>query len=156
MKIKTREEIRKIAEELKKKGKKIVTCNGSFDILHIGHVKFLEEARKQGDILIVGLNSDSSIKKYKDETRPIIQQQDRAEMLAALEAVDYITIYDEEVPMPFLEAVKPDIHVNGEEYGYDCIEAEAVKKNNGKIYLVKIYKDFSTTKLIEKIIKHGK
>ena len=156
MKIKTREEIKKIVEELKKEGRKIVTCNGSFDLLHIGHVKFLEEAKKQGEILIVGLNSDSSIKKYKDETRPIIQQQDRAEMLAALEAVDYITIYDEEVPMPFLEAVKPDIHVNGEEYGYECIEAETVKKNNGKIYLVKMYKDFSTTKLIEKIIKHGK
>ena len=153
MKIKTREEIGKIAEKLRRKGKKIVTCNGSFDILHIGHLKFLKEAKKQGNILIVGLNSDISIKKYKNKNRPITKQEYRAQMLAALELVDYITIYDEETPIHFVESVKPNVHVNGEEYGYDCIEAETVKRNNGKIYLVKMYRDFSTTKLIDKIFK---
>ncbi len=135
------------------KGKKIVTCNGSFDLFHYGHLIFLEYAKKQGDILIVGLNSDSSIKKYKSENRPIIPEKERSQIIAALEIVDYVYIFDETVPMPFIEAVKPDFHANGAEYGEDCIEAETVKKCGGKIYLVPRVAGLSTTELIQKIKK---
>ncbi|GAG14983.1 unnamed protein product, partial [marine sediment metagenome] len=97
-KIKTFEEIKEIAPKLKSEGKKIVTTNGSFDLLHIGHVKSLQKAKEYGDILIVGLNSDSSIKQYKSKDRPIVGQKERAEMLAALECVDYVVIFDETDP----------------------------------------------------------
>jgi len=150
-KIKTIEEIEHIVKGLKKDGKTIVTCNGAFDILHIGHIKFLKEAKEQGDILIVGLNSDSSVNLNKGNNRPINNEKNRAEILAALQYVDYIVIFQEKDPIKLLEIIKPDIHVNGEEYGENCIEADVVKKYGGKIYLIKKYGDFSTTNLIKKI-----
>jgi len=150
-KIKTIDEIKKIVEKLKKDGKKIVTCNGVFDILHIGHIKFLEEAKKQGNILIVGLNSDSSVKLNKEQSRPINTEENRANVLAAIEYVNYITIFSEKDPRRLLEVIKPNVHVNGEEYGKNCLEADTVKKHGGKIHLVKNFGGFSTTKLINKI-----
>jgi|SRR3989338_1533093 len=150
-KIKTAGEIKQIAEKLKKDGKKIVTCNGCFDILHIGHIKFLKEAKEQGDALIVGLNSDSSVKLNKGDRRPINDENSRAGVLAALGCVDYIVIFSEKDPRKVLEKIKPDIHVNGEEYGENCIESAVVKKNGGKIYLIKKYGDFSTTNLIKRL-----
>ena len=145
------QEIKVIVKEIKKQNKTIVTCNGCFDILHIGHLKFLEEAKEQGDVLIVAINSDSSVKENKGPERPINTENNRAEALAALECVDYITVFNEKTPINLLEIIKPNIHVNGEEYGEDCIEASTVKKFGGKMHLVKKYKDFSTTRLIEKI-----
>lgn len=153
IKIKTKEEIEQIVKDLKKQGKKIVTCNGCFDILHPGHIKFLREAKQQGDILIVGLNSDSSVKQNKGAERPINNENDRATVLDALEMVDYIVIFNENTPIPLLEIIKPNIHVNGEDYGENCIEAETVKRYGGKIHLVKLKKGLSTTKLIENILK---
>ena len=157
-KIKTREEIKKISEDLKKQGKIIVSTNGSFDLLHVGHIKFLQKAKKQGDVLIIGLNTDDSVRRwkkhvgYKDwESRPINDQESRSGMLAALECVDYVTLFDETECMPFIESVKPNIHVNGSEYGKDCIEAETVKKYGGKIYIIKIVGNYSTSNLIKKI-----
>ncbi len=150
-KIKTREELGEIVETLKKQGKKIVTCNGCFDIIHAGHIKFLTEAKAQGDILIMGLNSDSSVKANKGPKRPINNENDRAYILAALELVDYITIFNETTPIPLIEIIKPDIHCNGEEYGEDCIEAETVRKYKGKIHLIKLKEGFSTTNLINNI-----
>lgn len=150
-KIISRSKLRELAEKLKKEGKKIVTANGSYDVLHIGHIKTLEEAKKQGDVLIVGLNSDSSIKQYKSEFRPINNEEHRAEFIAGLESVDYVFIFDETVPMPFLEEICPDVHCNGIEYGENCIEAETVKKYGGRIHLTKRY--FSTTELIQKIME---
>lgn len=150
-KIKSIKEIGGIVKELKQKGKKIVTCNGCFDILHAGHIKFLKEAKAQGDILIVGLNSDSSVKQNKGPKRPINNENDRAEVLAALEMVDYITIFNEKTPLKLLEVIKPNVHVNGEEYGENCIEAPTVKKYGGKIYLIKLKKGYSTTNLISRI-----
>jgi rfaE bifunctional protein nucleotidyltransferase chain/domain len=157
-KIKTREEIIKLSEELKKQGKTIVTTNGSFDLLHIGHILFFEQAKKQGDILIVGLNSDKSVKEwkkhigYKDwDKRPINPQDARAKMLAALEFIDYITIYDEPDCLAFVESVKPNVHVNGSEYGKECIEAPIVKRYGGKVHIIKIIGDYSTSNLIRKI-----
>jgi rfaE bifunctional protein nucleotidyltransferase chain/domain len=152
-KIKTREEIAEIADRLRKDAKKVVTCNGSFDIMHIGHIKFLQEAREQGDALIVGLNSDASVKRYKSSDRPINPQECRAEFLAALECVDYVTLFDETDPIALLSVIKPDVHVNGIEYGEDCIEAETVRQNGGRLHLVPLFKDYSTTNMIKKIIK---
>lgn len=158
-KIITRNESIRLAKDLKKKGKKIITTNGSFDILHAGHIRFLKEAKKQGDVLFLGLNSDKSIRAwkkhigYKDwKKRPLVPQQFRAEMIAALECVDYVTIFDEMVPIPFIEAIKPNVHVNGEDYGKDCIEKQIVEKYGGKIYIVKNLGGFSTSRLIERIL----
>ena len=151
-KIKTRKEIEEISRKLKKEGKVIVTCNGTFDLLHPGHVKFLKDAKEQGDILIVGLNSDSSIKKYKSKNRPIIPEGSRADVVSALECVDYVTIFEEKDPRELLSVIKPDVHVNGEEYGMDCIEAEVVRKNGGRLHLVQLFGDFSKTKLIQRIL----
>jgi len=147
-KIKTIEEIGHLVRELKQKSKKIVTCNGCFDILHPGHIKFLKEAKQQGDILIIGLNSDSSVKQNKGPGRPINNENDRAQILAALEMVDYIVIFNEKTPIKLLETIKPDIHANGKEYGENCIEAEIVKKYGGKLYLISLVPRYSTTKMI--------
>lgn len=152
-KIKKINEIEEIVKELKKQGKKIVTCNGCFDILHAGHIKFLTEAKQQGEILIVGLNSDQSVKENKGSSRPINNENDRATVLAALETVDYITIFNEKTPIQLLERIKPNIHVNGEEYGENCIEAETVRKNGGRIYLINLIKGYSTSNIIKRIRK---
>lgn len=151
-KIKTRSEIETISRELRKQKKKIVTTNGAFDILHVGHVKSLEKAKSFGNVLIVGLNSDSSVRQYKSPDRPIINQEDRAEMLAALEAVDYVVIFNEPDPRNFLKAVKPDFHVKSK-LGYKGIEKDVVEKNGGKIILIDDIPGLSTTMLIDKIKK---
>ena len=130
-----------------------VMATGTFDLLHMGHIYFLKEAKKQGDILIVGLNSDKSVKMNKGPKRPINNQKNRAEVLSALEIVDYITIYGEKDPRKLLSIIKPNVHCNGAEYGKNCIEAGVVRKNGGKIYLIKLVKGFSTTKIVEKIKK---
>lgn len=152
--ISSREELKRICESLRKKGKKIVTCNGSFDLFHRGHLYILEEAKKQGDVLVVGLNSDSSIQQYKSKDRPVISQEVRADMLAALECVDYVIIMDEpEIAVPLVKLVRPNVHVNGANYRENCVEAEAVKEAGARLHLVPMYKDFSTTNLIKKILK---
>jgi D-glycero-D-manno-heptose 1,7-bisphosphate phosphatase len=143
-KIKTLPEL----EKIKSTGKKIVTTNGCFDILHAGHMKALKESKAQGDILIVGLNSDDSVRRLKGPTRPVNNEFSRAATLASLDCVDYVLIFSEDNPIAFLDAVKPDIHTNSEEYGENCIEAETVKKNGGEIYLIKKIPGLSTTKII--------
>jgi rfaE bifunctional protein nucleotidyltransferase chain/domain len=131
--------------------KRIVTLNGSFDLLHAGHLEIIYEAKKLGDVLIVMLNSDESIRKYKSEKRPVVPFEYRKVLISAIEFVDYITVFDEKDPRNILKIIKPDIHVNGEEYGLNCIEAEIVKKFGGRIHLVKKYFSLSTSKIIEKI-----
>ncbi|MDP7115610.1 MAG: adenylyltransferase/cytidyltransferase family protein [Candidatus Woesearchaeota archaeon] len=138
-----------VCDRLRNEGKKIVMCNGSFDILHAGHIKFLTEAKGQGDVLVVGLNSDSSIKKYKSEDRPINKEGDRAFVLAALFVVDYVVVFSDVNPIKLLEVVKPSVFVNGVEYGEDCVESEVVKKFGGRVHLVENYKGLSSTKIIE-------
>lgn len=159
-KIQSRDELCEISASLRKKGKKIVTINGSFDILHVGHVRLLQEAKRQGDILIVGLNSDESVRRwkkhvgYKDwEKRPINQQEARAEMLAAFACVDYVTIFEETDSLAFVESIRPDIHVNGSEYGENCVEAQTVKRYGGRIHIVKLHDGFSTSSLIKRILE---
>ncbi len=140
-----------LSASLKSQGKQVVTLNGSFDLMHAGHLHILEEARKQGDVLIVGLNSDASIRQYKGPDRPIIPQEYRARMLLALRVVDYVHVFDETEPMPFLEEVKPHVHVNGSEYGADCIEAPTVKKHGGAIHIVEKVPGLSTSAILARI-----
>lgn len=158
-KIKTREEIKELVEGLKSQEKTIVTINGSFDILHVGHIKMLKEAKQQGDVLFVGLNSDESVRAWKKivnnpnwHKRPINPEQARAEMLAALDSVDYVEIYEEPECMPFLENIKPHIHVNGSDYGKECVEAPTIEKHGGKIHIAKFTEGYSSTTLIDKIL----
>ena len=147
----TRDRLAPLAALLRAQGKRIVTLNGSFDLLHAGHLHILEEARRQGDVLLVGLNSDASVRRYKSADRPIVSEGDRARMLLALRCVDYVHVFDEDVPMPFLEEVRPDVHVNGSEYGGDCIEAPTVKKHGGRIHIVEKVPGLSTSALVDKI-----
>jgi|GEM_PF-496295 len=152
-KIKSREEIIEIADRLRAAGYSIVTTNGAFDLLHIGHLKMLQEAKSLGDVLIVGVNSDRSIRRFKGPNRPINSERDRAEMLAALACTDYVTIFDELTPVPLLDAIKPRYHVNSPEHGYACIEKEVVLRHGGEIYISRLVEGLSTTTLIEKILQ---
>jgi len=151
-KIKDREELSEIVDNYRKcnKGIKIVTTNGAFDLIHSGHVRTLQKAKSYGDILIVGLNSDKSIKNYKSPLRPIIPQYERAEMLSALEVVDYVVIFDETNPIEFLKAIKPDFHIKSKS-GYKGLEKDVVESNGGKIILLDDIPGFSTTNLIQRI-----
>jgi D-beta-D-heptose 7-phosphate kinase/D-beta-D-heptose 1-phosphate adenosyltransferase len=148
-----RSQLKPLATTLRAQGKRIVTINGSFDILHSGHLHILREARDQGDVLIVGVNSDRSVRAYKGADRPYVSERDRAEMLLALRYVDYVHIFDEEVPMPFLEEVKPHVHVNGAEYGADCIEAPLVRSLGGRVHIVEKVPGLSTTAIASRIGK---
>lgn len=139
------------ADELREQKKKIATLNGSFDLLHAGHLQIIFEASQVGDVLIVALNSDSSIKKYKSPKRPIITLEYRLQMMAALQFVDYVTWFEETDPIKFLSIIKPDVHVNGAEYGENCIESEIVRSNGGKIHIVQLVPGLSTSEVIKKI-----
>jgi rfaE bifunctional protein nucleotidyltransferase chain/domain len=153
-KIKTLNEILKIIDNLKNDGKIIVTTNGCFDILHIGHVKYLQEAKKLGDVLIVGVNSDKSTRKIKGRGRPIMPVRERMEILAALESVDYIFPFDEPDPCAWLKKLKPNIHAKGGDYTMDrIIEKNAVEKSGGEIVLLKKINTKSTTDIIDIILK---
>ena len=141
---------RKVAA-LREKHLTIATLNGSFDLLHAGHLFIIHEASKQADRLLIALNSDSSIQRYKNLDRPIIPLMYRLEMIAALEFVDFVTWFDETDPRVFLEKIKPDVHVNGAEYGSDCIESEVIKRYGGKLHLVQRIPSLSTSMVIDKI-----
>lgn len=156
-KILTLEEAGKKAEELKGHGKKIVTVNGSFDLLQAGHLDFLEEAKQQGDVLIVGINTDESVRSGKGPTRPIIPEENRLALLAALICVDYVTLmkgmYTEEPHGSLLPTIKPNIHVNGEEYGpvEGWVEYPTMQEFGISAYQVKRRPNLSTSEIIEKI-----
>jgi len=153
-KIKSFAGIKKISRALKKRGKSIVFTNGCFDILHYGHVKYLEEAKRKGDILIVGINSDSSIRSIKGKNRPIICQEDRSRTVAALASVDYVTLYNEDTPEKIIKAVKPDLLIKGSDWNKeDIVGAKFVASYGGKTKTIKHYKGRSTTNIINKIAK---
>lgn len=143
-----------IVKKLKSQNKKIVTTNGVFDILHLGHVKYLEEAKKLGDVLIVGINTDSSVKQIKGNKRPINNEKSRICVLAGLESVDYAFLFDEEDPRNWLEKIKPNFHVKAGDYKINqIIEKDVIEKNKGKVILMPMVRGYSTTKLIDKILK---
>ena len=138
---------------LRRQGKTVVFTNGCFDLMHIGHVKYLEEASKGNRVLIVGLNSDTSINRIKGPSRPIIRQKSRAAVLAALESVDFVVIFNEATPYKIIAAIKPDILVKGADWkGRSVVGEDLVKK----VELVKYIQGFSTTNIIKKIIKSEK
>jgi rfaE bifunctional protein nucleotidyltransferase chain/domain len=142
-----------IREKVKKEGKKVVFTNGCFDILHRGHVDYLEKAKKLGDILIVGLNSDESVKKIKGEKRPIVPQDDRAMVLSALGCVDYVCLFDQETPRELIEKIIPDVLVKGGDWEKENIVGrKIVEENGGKVFTIPEVKGKSTQKIIQTII----
>jgi len=146
-----RESLRGLATTLRAKGKRLVTINGSFDVLHAGHLYILNEARRQGDVLIVGVNSDASVRAYKGPSRPVVTERQRAEMLLALRTVDFVHIFDETDPIAFLNELRPDVHVNGAEYGEHCIERDVVINNGGRLHLVDRIPNLSTSAVVEQL-----
>ncbi|MBS0626150.1 MAG: adenylyltransferase/cytidyltransferase family protein [Verrucomicrobia bacterium] len=136
---------------LRSEGLTIATLNGSFDMMHAGHLYIVSEAKKQADCLLVALNSDRSIQQYKNPLRPIVPLQYRLEMVAALEFVDFVTWFEETDPIQLLLKIRPDVHVNGAEYGENCIEAPTVRSYGGRLHLVNRIPTLSTSTLIEKI-----
>ena len=148
----SKETAAKLIEELKLQGKKVVFTNGCFDILHVGHLRYLNEAKKQGDILIVGVNSDSSVRQLKGEDRPINNEIDRAEMLSGLKAVDFTVIFEELTPIETLEKLKPSIHVKGGDYDKNKLpETATVEKNGGEVRILSFVEGKSTTNIVKKI-----
>ena len=146
-------DIQKKVKQLQENGKKVVFTNGVFDILHVGHLTYLEEARELGDVLIVGVNSDKSVKTNKGDKRPINPEQNRAEMLLGLKFVDFTVIFDEKTPENLLDLLKPDIHVKGGDYKKeDLPETEIVEKNGGEVKILSFVDNISTTEIINKII----
>lgn len=138
----------------KKEKKKIVFTNGCFDLIHPGHIRYLKEAKKFGDILVVGLNSDSSVKKLKGSLRPIMSEAARAEVLASLEPVDYVVIFSELTPEKIIGEIKPDVHVKGGDYREEELpERDKVKSYGGKVVIVKEFGNFSTSNLLKKLAK---
>lgn len=154
-KIKTRKELRAETKKISAAGKKIVTTNGCFDILHVGHIRYLQLAKQQGDILIVAINSDDSIRAIKGNKRPLVSENERAETLAALECVDFVTIFPELDPIKLLYELRPDIHVKGGDYTLDqIIEREAVEDIGGELRLMPGTAGKSTSDLIDKILQN--
>ncbi|MBX9853318.1 MAG: D-glycero-beta-D-manno-heptose 1-phosphate adenylyltransferase [Cytophagaceae bacterium] len=153
-KIYTKESFLSVLSQWQKEGKKIVFTNGCFDILHLGHVDYLEKAKQLGDKLIVGLNTDNSVKRLKGETRPVTDQHGRGRVIAALQFVDAVIFFDEDTPFDLISFVKPDILVKGDDYTVDnIVGADVVIKNGGAVKTISLVKGYSTTDIISKIKK---
>ena len=151
-KVQSRDQIQATAARAKNAGKKIVFTNGCFDLLHVGHLRVLSEAKKLGDVLLVALNSDRSVREIKGPGRPILPEGERAELIAALEMVDYVTLFDEPDPRNLLREVKPDVLVKGGDWAEDkVVGRELVEGWGGKVAVVPYLADHSTTDIIKKI-----
>ena len=153
-KIKTVDQIAAIAAEAKKNGRSVVFTNGCFDLLHRGHVHILRQAKAAGDILIVGMNSDRSVKSIKGSPRPILPESDRVELIAAMEMVDYIVLFDEPDPYQLIAAIKPHVLAKGGDWSADkIVGSDIVERNGGRVAVIPYLKGFSTTEIIERIRK---
>lgn len=151
-KIKKSSDLSKLLSRLRSKGKQIVFTNGCFDILHAGHVDYLSRAKRLGDILVVGLNSDSSVQKIKGKRRPINKERNRAKVLASLYFVDYVTIFSEPTPEGLIKKLKPDVLVKGGDWKIeDIVGSNFVRGYGGKVKRIPYIKGYSTTSLVEKI-----
>jgi len=150
-KIKTIEEIEEISSSLRAEGKTLVTTNGCFDILHVAHVNLLEKAKMQGDVLIVLINSDSSIKRNKGERRPIVPDQERARVIASQEAVDYVVIFNEDKPSSYLEKIKAQVHTKGAEVSGET--RKLISQWGGEYHPIGIEPGLSTTNIINKVLE---
>ncbi len=135
-------------------GKKVVFTNGCFDLLHIGHLRYLAEARSLGDLLVIGLNSDASVQAIKGPNRPIIPEEDRAEVLAAMEMVDYVSLFDEPTPQELIEAVQPDVLVKGGDWSIDTIVGrEVVWARGGRVLNIPVVEGLSTSAIIRQVVE---
>ena len=147
-------EIKKIRSKLKTEGKKIVFTNGVFDLVHAGHVDYLSKAKKLGDVLIVGLNSDDSVKRIKGDRRPILKQEERAFIISNLKPVDYVVLFDDDTPEKLISEIIPDILVKGADWSIEkIIGKDIVERNGGKVMNIKFVNDQSTSKIIDLIVK---
>jgi glycerol-3-phosphate cytidylyltransferase len=147
-----RVEASEVIEKLKEQGKKVVFTNGCFDILHVGHLRYMNEAKELGDILVVGVNSDDSVRRLKGPTRPINNENDRAEMLCGLKAVDYAVIFTEDTPNNLIGELKPNIHVKGGDYKKeDLPETKIVESYGGEVRILQLVDGKSTTNVVNKI-----
>lgn len=145
------EDLKQKVDEIRAAGHTIATLNGSFDLMHAGHLQIIYEASQVADVLIVALNTDESIKKYKSPLRPIIPLEYRLQMMSALGFVNFVTWFHETDPCAILNVIRPDVHVNGAEYGENCIEAPTVKSHGGRIHIVQLVPGLSTSQVLKKI-----
>lgn len=144
--------LKKTLARLRKNGRTIAFTNGCFDILHAGHISYLETAKKKGRILVVGLNSDRSVRRIKGPRRPIMSDKERARVLSALSCIDYVTIFQEATPLKLIQTIKPDVLIKGADWkNKKIVGQEFVEKNGGRVELIKYLPQFSTTKIINKI-----
>jgi len=156
-KLLNRAEVSAVSNSLKQDGKKVVFTNGCFDILHIGHIELLESAKSLGDILVVGLNSDDSVKRLKGIGRPINSVRERVRILSALEFVDYVVIFNEDTPYELLREIRPDFLIKGGDYSLDeIVGRNIVESYGGKVKVIPVLKGKSTTDIINKIMQSEK
>lgn len=145
-------ELQAVLDKIKKEGKTLAVTNGCFDILHVGHVRYLNMSSKEADYLMVLLNSDKSVRAIKGESRPINKENDRAEVLSALNCVDFVMFFDENSPAKLLEEIKPDVYTKGADYNLDNLpEAKSIQSYGGKIAFIDLVEGVSTTKILEKL-----
>jgi D-glycero-beta-D-manno-heptose 1-phosphate adenylyltransferase len=149
----TRDELIARRSEWKREGKSVVFTNGCYDLLHPGHIRLLEQARSLGDVLILALNTDSSVQRMKGPSRPLMPQQQRAELAAALEAVDAVALFDEDTPRELIAAVLPDVLVKGADWNHFVAGREEVEAAGGKVVNLPLEPGFSTTKMVEDLLR---
>ena len=148
-----RENLKEFTAKLRKSGKKIVVTNGCFDILHVGHVRYLKKTKSFGDYLIVMLNSDKSVRLIKGESRPINNENNRAEVLCALACVDFVVIFDESSPRNLIEEIKPDVYTKGADYTLETLpERDIIEKNGIKVEFIEFVEGQSTTRIVDKLM----
>ena len=150
-KILSRTEMQSARAQLRADGRKLVFTNGCFDLLHPGHTDYLAFARQQGDALVVGLNSDASVRRYKGPQRPIVGEGDRARVLAALAAVDYVVLFDEDEPVALISTLLPDVLVKGEDWAHYVAGRDVIEQNGGRVVLAPLVPGRSTSDIVERI-----
>ena len=151
-----REEITQLIKNLHNEGKTVVTTNGCFDILHVGHIRYLQKTKSFADVLIVLLNSDKSVRSIKGPTRPINNENDRAEILCALSCVDYVVMFDEDSPRNLLDEMKPDVYTKGADYTMETLpEADIMRKNSTRVEFISFVEGKSTTGIIERMSRES-
>lgn len=153
-KVKRRDILRKIVQDLKADGKRIVFTNGCFDLLHVGHIRYLETARSLGDALVVGINSDQSVRAIKGPLRPILPENERAEILSGLWCVDYVALFDEATPLELITDLQPDVLVKGGDWSRETtVGREAVEEAGGEVVILPFVDGSSSSNIIETILK---
>jgi rfaE bifunctional protein nucleotidyltransferase chain/domain len=149
----SREDLSALGERLRAEGKRIVFTNGCFDLLHVGHLRYLQQARALGEVLVVGLNTDAGVRRLKGPSRPIVPEEERAELLAGLECVDYVTLFDEPTPVETIAALRPHLHAKGGDYRVeDLPEAETVRAGGGEVVIMALVPGRSTTDIVARVL----